>query len=80
MKLPKGSDEPLILVDEKNRAVGTGAKGAIHQQGLLHRAFSIFLVDDKGRVLLQRRSAKKYHSGGQWANTCCGIRAPASGP
>jgi isopentenyl-diphosphate delta-isomerase len=74
--MPKGSNEPLILVDEANRAVGTGPKGAIHQQGLLHRAFSIFLVDPKGRVLLQRRSAKKYHSGGQWANTCCGHPRP----
>ena len=76
MRLLKGSDEPLILVDEQNRAVGTGSKGAIHQKGLLHRAFSIFLVDAKGRVLLQRRSLEKYHSGGLWANTCCGHPRP----
>jgi isopentenyl-diphosphate delta-isomerase len=76
MKPPKGSDEPLILVDEKNRAVGVASKLAIHSQGILHRAFSIFLVDDKGRMLLQRRNPKKYHSGGLWANTCCGHPRP----
>ena len=75
-RMPKGFDEPLILVDENNRALGTAAKGAVHSQGLLHRAFSIFLVDDKGRILLQRRNPKKYHSGGLWANSCCGHPRP----
>src|SRR5205085_8951 len=42
----------------------------------LHRAFSIFIVDERGRILLQRRSAKKYHSGGLWANSCCGHPRP----
>lgn len=65
-------EDILILVNEANRAVGTGGKLAVHQQGLLHRAFSIFLFDDEGRVLLQRRALGKYHSGGLWANTCCG--------
>jgi isopentenyl-diphosphate delta-isomerase len=76
MKPPRGSDEPLILVTESNRAVGTASKLAIHEQGLLHRAFSIFLTDDKGRILLQRRNPKKYHSGGLWANSCCGHPRP----
>jgi isopentenyl-diphosphate Delta-isomerase len=66
-----GEDE-LILVDEANRMVGSGGKLAVHEQGQLHRAFSIFLFDAAGRVLLQRRSLSKYHSGGLWANTCCG--------
>ncbi len=66
-----GEDE-LILVTEANRAIGSGGKLAVHQEGLLHRAFSIFLFDDHGRVLLQRRDFGKYHSGGLWANTCCG--------
>ena len=76
MKAPKGSDEPLILVDESNRALGTAPKQAIHLQGLLHRAFSIFMVDDRGRILLQQRNPRKYHSGGLWANSCCGHPRP----
>jgi isopentenyl-diphosphate delta-isomerase len=70
------ADEQLILVDEGNRAVGVGGKTAVHRAGLLHRAFSIFLVGDRGRVLLQQRSAAKYHSGGLWANSCCGHPRP----
>ena len=70
------ADEPLILVDSRNRPVGSAGKTAVHRAGLLHRAFSIFVVDARGRVLLQRRSAKKYHSGGLWANSCCGHPRP----
>jgi isopentenyl-diphosphate delta-isomerase len=70
------ADEQLILVDERNRAVGAGGKDAVHRRGLLHRAFSIFLVDERGRVLLQQRSPRKYHSGGLWANSCCGHPRP----
>jgi isopentenyl-diphosphate delta-isomerase len=70
------ADEPLILVDEQNRAVGSSGKTAIHRAGLLHRAFSIFIVDAGGRILLQQRSAAKYHSGGLWANSCCGHPRP----
>src|SRR6476659_2564751 len=69
-------NEPLILVDEHNRALGTAGKIAVHEQGLLHRAFSIFVVDEQGRVLLQQRSRQKYHSGGLWANSCCGHPRP----
>jgi isopentenyl-diphosphate delta-isomerase len=76
MRAPKGSDEPLILVGESNRAVGAAPKQAIHRQGLLHRAFSIFMVDDRGRILLQQRNPGKYHSGGLWANSCCGHPRP----
>src|SRR5882757_9406536 len=76
MKAPKGSDEPLILVDEGNRAVGAAPKQAVHRQGLLHRAFSIFMLDDQGRILLQQRNPRKYHSGGLWANSCCGHPRP----
>jgi isopentenyl-diphosphate delta-isomerase len=68
--------EELILVNEHNRATGRGEKWAVHAKGLLHRAFSIFLVDDTGRLLLQRRSRAKYHSGGLWANACCGHPRP----
>ena len=70
--MAQAGEDVLILVNEANRAVGSGGKWDVHRQGLLHRAFSIFLFDDEGRVLLQRRFAGKYHSGGLWANTCCG--------
>jgi isopentenyl-diphosphate delta-isomerase len=70
------ADEQLILVDERNHAVGTGGKDAVHRKGLLHRAFSIFLADAQGQIVLQQRSLDKYHSGGLWANTCCGHPRP----
>jgi isopentenyl-diphosphate delta-isomerase len=70
------ADEPLILIDESNRGVGTAGKNAIHRAGLLHRAFSIFMVDERGRILLQQRNPRKYHSGGLWANSCCGHPRP----
>ena len=70
------ADDPLILVDESNRAVGIAGKDAVHRAGLLHRAFSIFLVDDERRILLQQRHPRKYHSGGLWANSCCGHPHP----
>ncbi len=69
-------DEPLILVDESNRAVGSTGKMAVHRAGTLHRAFSIFIVDGRERILLQQRSSGKYHSGGLWANSCCGHPRP----
>jgi isopentenyl-diphosphate delta-isomerase len=68
--------EQLILVDARNRAIGHAEKWDVHQRSLLHRAFSIFLVDATGRVLLQQRSRAKYHSGGLWANSCCGHPRP----
>jgi isopentenyl-diphosphate delta-isomerase len=70
------SEEQLILVDESNRATGSEGKTAVHRAGLLHRAFSIFVVDDRGRVVLQQRNPEKYHSGGLWANSCCGHPRP----
>jgi isopentenyl-diphosphate delta-isomerase len=70
------ADEPLILVDERNRAIGSAGKTAVHRSGQLHRAFSIFVVDANGRILLQQRNPKKYHSGGLWANSCCGHPRP----
>ena len=68
--------EQLILVDPRNRAVGQGEKIRVHAEGLLHRAFSVFLVDAAGRILLQQRAHSKYHSGGLWANSCCGHPRP----
>src|SRR5262249_34127605 len=56
----------------RNRAIGSAGKTAVHRAGLLHRALSIFVVDARGRIVVQRRSPDKYHSGGLWANSCCG--------
>jgi isopentenyl-diphosphate delta-isomerase len=64
--------DQIILVDENNRALGQGEKQAVHRGGLLHRAFSVFLCDANGKLLLQQRHGSKYHSGGLWANSCCG--------
>lgn len=70
------AEEQLILVDERNRATGVAGKTVVHRTGLLHRAFSIFIVDGRGRIVVQQRSAKKYHSAGLWANSCCGHPRP----
>jgi isopentenyl-diphosphate delta-isomerase len=64
-------DELLILVDEHDQPVGRLEKLLVHQQGLLHRAFSIFIFNNKGQLILQQRADEKYHSGGLWTNTCC---------
>ncbi|MFD7367541.1 isopentenyl-diphosphate Delta-isomerase [Nocardiopsis alba] len=71
----------LELVDESGRTTGTSEKLAAHRApGVLHRAFSVFLLDDRGRLLLQRRSLSKYHSPGVWSNTCCGHPYPGEQP
>ncbi|HMK27327.1 MAG TPA: isopentenyl-diphosphate Delta-isomerase [Chitinophagaceae bacterium] len=61
----------VILVDEKDRPVGVAKKMEAHQKGLLHRAFSVFIFNSKGEMLLQQRALHKYHSGGLWTNACC---------
>jgi isopentenyl-diphosphate delta-isomerase len=63
--------EKVILVDKNDNEVGTMEKQEAHVKGLLHRAFSVFIFNDKNELLLQRRAVKKYHSGGLWTNTCC---------
>jgi isopentenyl-diphosphate delta-isomerase len=68
--------DELILVNERNRAIGSAEKWAVHREAKLHRAFSIFLVHPDGTVLLQQRSRAKYHSAGLWANSCCGHPSP----
>ncbi|EJL93397.1 isopentenyl-diphosphate delta-isomerase, type 1 [Pseudomonas sp. GM102] len=69
-------EELLILVDQHDRKKGFAPKLQAHQQGLLHRAFSIFIFDQAGRLLLQQRAFGKYHSQGLWTNTCCGHPRP----
>ncbi len=73
--------ELVELVDQAGRPLGSAEKLRAHEPpGLLHRAFSVFLVDGAGRVILQRRALRKYHSGGLWSNTCCGHPAPGEDP
>ncbi|MFG2725769.1 isopentenyl-diphosphate Delta-isomerase [Streptomyces canus] len=71
----------LELVDEHGVTIGTAEKLAAHQPpGQLHRAFSVFLFDEQGRLLLQQRALGKYHSPGVWSNTCCGHPYPGEAP
>ena len=68
--------ERVICVDEADQPIGEAGKLEAHERGLLHRAFSVFLFDCQNRLLLQRRALTKYHSGGLWANSCCGHPRP----
>jgi len=69
-------EEKVILVDENDDMVGTMGKMEAHKQDLLHRAFSIFIFNSKGEMLLQQRAITKYHSGGLWTNACCSHPMP----
>jgi len=62
----------IPLVNDQDEIIGEGEKLAVHQAGLLHRAFSILVHDGQGKWLLHQRALHKYHSGGLWTNTCCG--------
>ena len=64
-------EEQVILVDEQDNEVGFMPKMEAHLKGVLHRAFSVFLFNDKGELLLQKRASSKYHSPSLWTNTCC---------
>jgi isopentenyl-diphosphate delta-isomerase len=68
--------ERVILVDNFDNQIGTMEKMEAHRKGLLHRAFSIFIFNSKGEILLQKRNSGKYHSGGLWSNTCCSHPRP----
>jgi len=68
--------EQVVLVDHEDREVGVASKLEAHQKGQLHRAFSVLVFDSSGSMLLQRRSAVKYHSPGLWSNSCCGHPRP----
>ena len=71
--------EQVILVDEHDNEIGVEEKTAAHVNGKLHRAFSIFVFDSHGKLLLQKRAAHKYHSGDLWSNACCGHPRPGEG-
>jgi isopentenyl-diphosphate delta-isomerase len=66
----------VVLVDSNDQEIGTCEKLEAHVKGLLHRAFSVFIFNDAGELLLQRRAFGKYHSEGLWTNTCCSHPAP----
>jgi len=70
----------LVQVDEDDREIGVIEKMSAHREGVLHRAFSVFVFDRAGRLLLQRRAPEKYHSGGLWSNTCCSHPRPGEQP
>lgn len=64
-------EELVVLVNPQDEVLGLMEKIQAHENGLLHRAFSVFLFNEKGEMLLQKRAAEKYHSPNQWTNACC---------
>ena len=69
-------EERVILVDQDDSEIGTMEKQEAHISGSLHRAFSVFIFNSKGELLLQQRALDKYHSPGLWTNTCCSHPRP----
>jgi isopentenyl-diphosphate delta-isomerase len=64
-------EEQVILVNEKDEPIGLMNKMEAHEKAVLHRAFSVFVLNDKNEVMLQQRAHQKYHSPLLWTNTCC---------
>ncbi|MDG1929951.1 MAG: isopentenyl-diphosphate Delta-isomerase [Flavobacteriaceae bacterium] len=64
-------EEQVVLVDINDKPLGLMPKLEAHEKGVLHRAFSVFILNDKGELMLQQRALHKYHSPGLWTNTCC---------
>ncbi|AQX13550.1 isopentenyl-diphosphate Delta-isomerase [Elizabethkingia meningoseptica] len=64
-------EEKVVLVTPNDEVLGLMEKIQAHKNGLLHRAFSVFLFNNEGKMLLQQRSSNKYHSPDQWTNACC---------
>lgn len=71
--------EEVILVDESDQPVGVMEKIEAHRRALLHRAFSVFIFNSTGEMLLQQRAPEKYHSAGLWTNACCSHPRPGEG-
>ncbi|MCB7480925.1 isopentenyl-diphosphate Delta-isomerase [Christiangramia sediminis] len=65
------AEEKVILVNEKDQQIGLMEKIEAHEKALLHRAFSVFVFNDKNELMIQQRALSKYHSPGLWTNTCC---------
>jgi len=66
----------VILVDENDRPLGKMEKMEAHRRGILHRAFSVFIFNSKGEMLLHKRAKGKYHNAGLWSNACCSHPSP----
>nr|WP_317631164.1 isopentenyl-diphosphate Delta-isomerase [uncultured Flavobacterium sp.] len=64
-------EEKVILVNEKDEPIGLMPKLEAHEKAMLHRAFSVFILNDMNEIMLQQRAAHKYHSPLLWTNTCC---------
>lgn len=64
-------EELVILVDEQDNEIGLMPKMEAHEKAVLHRAFSVFILNDQNELMLQQRALHKYHSPGLWTNTCC---------
>lgn len=71
MKKTAMTEELVILVNENDEKIGLMPKQEAHEKALLHRAFSVFIFNDKKELMLQQRALDKYHSPGLWTNTCC---------
>jgi isopentenyl-diphosphate delta-isomerase len=69
-------EEFVILVDQNDRETGTMEKMQAHREAMLHRAFSVFVFNSSGKLMLQQRALSKYHSPGLWTNTCCSHPRP----
>lgn len=65
------TEEKVILVNEQDEKIGMMPKQEAHEKGVLHRAFSVFIFNEKEELMLQQRALHKYHSPGLWTNTCC---------
>jgi len=64
-------EHEIILVNERDEPVGIMEKMKVHREGWMHRAFSVFIFDSKGKMLLQQRAREKYHGACLWTNACC---------
>ncbi len=72
-------EEQVILVNEQDEQIGLMPKMEAHEKAQLHRAFSVFIMNDKGEMMLQQRAADKYHSPLLWTNTCCSHQREGEG-
>lgn len=73
---PNATEEKVVLVNEQDEAIGVESKTRAHRMGVLHRAFSVFVINATGQLLVQKRALTKYLSRGLWSNTCCGHPRP----
>ncbi len=72
-------EEKVILVNEQDEQIGLMPKMEAHEKAVLHRAFSVFIFNDKNELMLQQRALTKYHSPGLWTNTCCSHQRDGEG-